>query len=100
MASDVDLLLLTAEPVSYIVGTAWIDDLYPGSALIRTAAWGPVTERRLRLRSGLQVEFGIADRAWAAVPLDGGTARVLADGYRILCDREGDLAAAAASLTR
>jgi hypothetical protein len=100
MASDVDLVVLTADSAAYTDDVAWIDDLYPGARLIRTAVWGPVIERRLRLASGLQVELGITEPQWAARPLDEGTARVLSGGYRILHDLRGELAAAAASLTR
>lgn len=99
MASDVDLVVLTAEPATYVGDIAWIDDLYPGARLIRSAAWGPVTERRLRLPCGLHVELGVTEPDWAALPLDKGTARVLSGGCRILLDINGDLAAAVALLT-
>ncbi len=38
------------------------------------------------LPSGLTAEFGITMTAWAAVPLDAGTARVLGDGARAIYD--------------
>ena len=37
-------------------------------------------ERRVRLPTGLDVEFGITSPSWAGLPLDQGTRRVLADG--------------------
>jgi len=86
MASDVDLLVLTSEPERYTEQTDWVSSVADRARLIRTARWGPVTERRLRLRSGLHVDIVFADPAWAAVPLDTGTWRVLSDGYRILYD--------------
>ena len=98
MASDVDLVLLTAQQERYVRSTEWIAQLYPGARLIRTARWGPVTERRVRLRSGLQVELGFTGPAWAQLPLDPGTARVLAGGCRILYDPDGALARAVAAL--
>ncbi len=98
MASDVDLVVLTSVPDHYVRGVNWIEALYPGAQLIRTAMWGPVTELRLRLKNGLQVEFGITRPAWANVPLDPGTARVLSDGCRTLYDSEGLLDKALRSL--
>jgi len=53
MSSDVDLVVLTATPSLYIDRLDWISNLSKRAHLIRTAQWGPVTEQRLRLRSGL-----------------------------------------------
>jgi len=96
MASDVDVVVLTADP-----GTDsaldWFAGLRPGSRLVRRATWGPVREQRHRLRSGLLVELGVAPTSWAAVPLDAGTRRVLADGHRVLHDPHGFAAAAGAA---
>ena len=100
MASDVDLVVLTRRPDRYVRDRRWISELYPGAGLIRTAPWGPVTERRVRLRSGLQVKLGFTGPAWAQLPLDPGTARVLAAGCRILYDPEGLLARAVGSLAQ
>lgn len=98
MASDVDLVVLTSMPGLYVCGRNWIEDLYPRAHLIRMKAWGPVTELRVRLKNGLQVEVGITRPAWADVPLDPGTARVLSDGCRILYDSQGILETALRSL--
>ena len=98
MASDVDLVVLTSVPSRYVCGTSWIETLYPRAHLIRTLIWGPVTEMRLRLKNGLHVDVGITRPAWADVPLDSGTARVLSDGCRILYDSEGLLERALQSL--
>jgi hypothetical protein len=98
MASDVDLVVLTSVPDLYVCGLSWIEALYPRAHLMRTKPWGPITELRLRLKNGLQVEVGIARPAWADVPLDPGTARVLSDGCRILYDSEGLLETALRSL--
>jgi hypothetical protein len=43
---------------------------------------------RVWYRAGLEVEFSLATLAWATEP-DEGTRRVLADGYRVLLDRDG-----------
>jgi hypothetical protein len=38
--------------------------LRPGSQLIHAMAWGPLLERRYRMRSGLQVDVGLVPRVW------------------------------------
>jgi hypothetical protein len=92
MASDVDLVILADDPDS-LVDVSWFVALHPGARLVRSQRWGPVQERRYRLRSGLLVEFGFAPVDWAAVPLEAGTRRVLEDGHRVLFD-DGILGAA------
>ena len=49
--------------------------------VVRRAEWGDLTERRIRLPSGLEVEFGFVEPTWADTdPADAGTAEVIADG--------------------
>jgi hypothetical protein len=96
MSSDVDILLL-AEAPDDVAESRWFRELHPDARLVRSKRWGPVQERRFRLRSGLLVELGIASPFWADAPLDAGTARVLGDGYRILLD-DGLLQAAVSAL--
>ena len=91
MASDVDLVVLTERPELYVGATDWVEAATgrPGQ-IIRTKAWGPLTERRVRLASGFLVEYGFAPAAWADVaPLDEGTARVVTDGFSVLYDPAG-----------
>jgi predicted nucleotidyltransferase len=85
MASDVDLMILAEDPDAVVNGD-WFMQIRPNARFVRAANWGPVRERRFRLRSGLLVELNIATESWADVPLDEGTRRVLADGHRILYD--------------
>ncbi|WP_424955735.1 nucleotidyltransferase domain-containing protein [Frigoribacterium endophyticum] len=85
MASDVDLVLLAADPDA-LAASPWFVRLLPGAELVRSRRWGPVRERRYRLCSGLFVELGIAPVSWADLPLDAGTRRVLSDGHRVLYD--------------
>ncbi|MFF5403721.1 MULTISPECIES: nucleotidyltransferase domain-containing protein [Streptomyces] len=94
--SDVDLVLLTTDPAHYFAD-AWAGELALGDA-VRTRAWGPVTERRYALPSGLEIEFGIGTPDWARTdPVDPGTRRVVTDGARVLHDPGGVLAALLAS---
>lgn len=97
MSSDVDVVLLTSEPERYVHDIHWAPPLVGRAKLIRSSTWGPVTERRVRLRSGLVVEFGITTPDWAAVPLDPGSWRVLGDGNRIVYDPGGLLESAVGS---
>ena len=85
MGSDVDVVILSSEP-DRLAEDRWFRGLFPGARLVRSMSWGPVRERRMRLRSGLQVELNYAPLSWAAIPLDAGTRRVLGDGHRIISD--------------
>lgn len=98
MGSDVDLTVLTPAFAQLAADPQWFLRLRSGSQLVRAATWGPLLERRWRLRSGLLVEVGLVSPTWAQVPLDAGTRRVLADGHRILHDPHGLLARAQAAL--
>jgi len=92
--SDVDVVVLTTGPQAYAITSDWIAGACGEDApVLRTAAWGPLVERRLLLSSGLEVEFGFVRPAWAAVlPADPGTARVVRGGCRPLHDPHGLLA--------
>ncbi len=89
--SDVDLVILTPAFADLAADTTWFRRLRPGSDLVRSATWGPLLERRLRLGSGLVVELGLVAPSWAGLPLDAGTRRVLSDGHRVLVDPHGVL---------
>lgn len=89
MASDLDIVLLTSDPAIYLESTGWWAFLGP-SALIAAEQWGALGERRVALRSGFEIEFGIAEPSWAfADPPDPGTLRVVRDGLDVIFDRDG-----------
>jgi uncharacterized protein len=94
MDSDIDLVLLTSSKDRYVVGDGWVAEAVSQPApIIRTEEWGPLTERRVRLPSGLEVEFGFATPSWASTdPVDPGTAQVVGDGCLPMVDPEGLLA--------
>lgn len=71
----------------------------PGGRVGRSEQWGPMHERRIRLASGLVVEFGLTTPEWAALPLDPGTTPVLSDGCKIVVD-DGTVTAALHSISR
>lgn len=91
--SDVDVVVLTSDKWRYVARGGWIRSLLgSGVEIVRTGDWGPLTERRVRLHSGLEVEFGFASPSWAAIdPVDPGTARVVRDGCLPLFDEQGAL---------
>ncbi|MFF0630439.1 nucleotidyltransferase domain-containing protein [Streptomyces sp. NPDC004296] len=89
--SDIDIVLLTTDQTRYFNNT-WANELALGE-LVRTQAWGPITERRYARTSGLEVEIGIGSPEWAQTnPVDPGTRRVITDGARPLHDPAGVLA--------
>jgi len=86
MASDLDLVMLASDVDFYVSTDGWRAFLGP-TDLIRTGVWGVLTERRIRLPSDLEVEFGFAPLSWAVTnPPDPGTLEVIRDGCRILHD--------------
>lgn len=89
MDSDVDVILLTDEAAEYIEKEQWARELGV-KAIINTRKWGVLTERRLALPDGLEVEVGVVSPSWArTAPLDKGTAQVVAGGLIPLHDPEG-----------
>jgi predicted nucleotidyltransferase len=91
--SDVDLVILTNRPQRYLQATDWATRFGP---IVNQAIedWGMVTSVRVWYEGGEEVEFGITTPAWAALPLDEGTRKIISDGIRILFDRHDELAAA------
>jgi predicted nucleotidyltransferase len=90
--SDVDLVVLTDEPESYLPA-AWARDALPdGAEDLGARRWGVLLERRFVLPGGVEVDVGLAPPRWAAVPVDPGTARVVGDGFVVLLDPSGLLA--------
>ena len=67
MDSDIDFVLLTSNKDRCVLEDEWAAEAVSQSRhIITTRVWGPVTERRLRLSSGLEVEFGFAPPSWAS----------------------------------
>jgi predicted nucleotidyltransferase len=84
--SDVDLVMLCSS-VDELLGGDW-PTLFGEIESSSIEDYGALKSRRIFYRNGLEVEFGIAERSWAHVPLDSGTKSVLADGARALYDPE------------
>ncbi len=94
MESDVDLVILTHDKDRYLSDSSWVGAAAGGPAeILRSEDWGPLTERRIALPSGLEIEFGFAPPTWAlADPVEAGTARVMRGGCFPLVDPEGAFA--------
>lgn len=90
--SDVDLIVLTAEPPALLDDRSWFAAFGKDAVLVGERNFGLVQERRLRRPDGLEVEVGVASPAWAAVPPDAGTSQVVRDGLHVLFDPEHLLA--------
>jgi predicted nucleotidyltransferase len=91
MDSDVDVILLTDDPPAYIDAEEWTQGL-GAIAIIRTQQRGILTERRLAMPGGLQVDVGVVSPSWASIPIDRGTLRVISNGIIPLYDRDQLLA--------
>jgi hypothetical protein len=94
MDSDADVVVLTNRKETYVTSKGWIEAAAGQQArIVSTREWGPLTERRVVLASGFEIDFGFAPTSWAdTAPVDPGTARVVSDGFRILHDPDGLLA--------
>ncbi len=101
MGSDLDLIVVTGCRPALVQDHGWfLAAVGDGARVVRQQEWGDLlTEVRVRRVSGLEVELGVADLAWAAVdPVDGGTARVVGDGFVVLHDPTGVLEALVAAV--
>lgn len=80
--SDVDFVVLTPNKTTYTAGDGWIRAALGRSVpVVRRSEWGALTERRLKLPSGFEIEFGFVEPSWASTdPIDPGTAEVSING--------------------
>ncbi|MBM3122029.1 MAG: nucleotidyltransferase domain-containing protein [Chloroflexi bacterium] len=89
--SDVDLVIVCESPSACLENAAWIG-AFGRPMRIEREDWGRVQSVRVWYAGGPEVEFGVADAAWAEAPLDEGTQRVVEDGCIVLFDRGGAFA--------
>ena len=84
--SDMDIVLLTLDVAKFVQSSDWLEPALSRPAeIVRTRNWGRLTERRARVQSGFEIEFGVVHPAWASTnPVDPGTRRVVADGCVVL----------------
>ena len=85
-ASDVDLVVLADDPRLYLQDRSWVQTF--GDVVSQdTEHYGNVVSLRVHYVGQLEVEFGLTDVNWAAVPLDPGTREVMSGGMRVLFER-------------
>ena len=91
MDSDLDIVLLVTDPGPYVGDEGWVEQAVGELAgVVRTKSWVPLTERRVRLAGGLEVEFGFAPLSWASTdPVDPGTSGVVGHGCQVVSDPDG-----------
>jgi uncharacterized protein len=89
--SDVDLIVLVQQPERWLADETWYR-AFGDVRLVRAEQFGALTERRLRLASGLDIEVGIVPASWAGNdPVDPGTLRVVREGFRVLYELDKSL---------
>ncbi len=85
--SDVDLVIIVNDPKKYLTQTEWLNNF--GAVITKQVEdYGKLTSLRVWYESGLEIEYGLTSREWAAEPLDSGTKRVIEDGLRVLFEKE------------
>lgn len=84
--SDVDLVLITVDPKRYLENTDWVQR-FGTVEKQQVEDYGLLTSLRVWYRDGLEIEYGLTDERWAALPLDEGTRQVMAGGMRVLFER-------------
>jgi predicted nucleotidyltransferase len=84
--SDVDLVIVCEAPSELVRHADWLR-VFGTPRRTAREDWGRVTSLRVWYADGLEVEFGIADRAWASAPMDADTRQVIEDGCVVVFDR-------------
>ncbi|MDP3948277.1 MAG: aminoglycoside 6-adenylyltransferase [bacterium] len=85
--SDIDLVIITDQPVSYLEDDKWVKGFGEVKEIIREV-YKSVQVKRVFYSNGLEVEYGITTPEWAKInPVDSGTERVIKDGVKILLDK-------------
>jgi predicted nucleotidyltransferase len=87
--SDIDLVIITIDPQRYLGNTDWVRQ-FGAVTKQQVEDYGLLTSLRVWYQDGLEIEYGLTDERWAAVPLDLGTQQVIAGGMRVLFE-EGDI---------
>jgi len=90
--SDIDLILLAHDPLSFRRDRNWPDEIeWDAAHLVRwhDADYGAAWSRHVHLQPPCEIEFTFCAPSWAAVdPVDAGTVNVMLGGCRVLFDRE------------
>jgi uncharacterized protein len=96
--SDVDLMLLSANPSWFRDNPTWLDEINWSIFGTKVNSWedkdyGAIWSRHVLLDDGSKIEFSFGLHSWASIdPIDPGTFRVVNDGCQIIYDPEQLLA--------
>jgi len=85
--SDLDIVIITSNKSEMIANQYFIQafgEVYKQ----QTEYYGACTSIRAWYTDGKEVEFGIVEPSWVAIPLDKGTYQVLSDGYKLIVDKK------------
>lgn len=88
--SDIDFAIICRDQQGMVRDTSWVRQ-FGEPASCAQEDWGAVTSIRVTYEDGQEIEFGLAEAGWAAVPVDEGTRRVVSDGILVLWDPSGIL---------
>ena len=86
--SDMDLCILTARREGLLAENHF-PSLFGKVRRQQTEYYGACTSVRVWYEGGTEIEFGLVEPSWIALPLDEGSRRVLSDGYCVLYDWAG-----------
>src|SRR6185369_558356 len=84
--SDVDLVLIATDPNIYLKDSTWIQQ-FGNVKEQQIEDYELLISIRVFYEESLEVEYGITDERWSAIPLDPGTRRVIEEGMLILFER-------------
>jgi predicted nucleotidyltransferase len=85
-SSDVDLVVIVNQPSRFLKDLSWIHG-FGQMERYQIEDYGKLTSIRVWYKNGIEVEYGITDESWAALPLDEGTREVISGGMRVLFER-------------
>jgi len=87
LASDIDFVIISDDVARLEKDISWTN-LFGMVQRQTKEKWGNVTVIRVFYVDGQEIEFGLASKSWAAIPVDVGTKRAAKDGIVILKDRD------------
>ena len=83
--SDIDAAIFCNNPEMYLNDHSWLE-LFGVATDITHERWGVVQTVRAFFSNALEIEFNFTTLAWARIPVDPGTYRVVSEGFEILYD--------------
>jgi hypothetical protein len=88
--SDIDFLIICEDVALLEKDILWADKFGVIKSYTKEH-WGIVTSIRVFYTDGQEIEFSLAPKSWADIPVDAGTRRVVKDAMIILKDTDNIL---------